>query len=70
MSATAWNQWQQSAEGAEADAISAEEDNGGTPQATGAAIALAAELGIDINTVTGTGYNGKVTKPDVEAASA
>ena len=59
-------QWQQPAEGA---APQAEEDNG-TAAATGAAIELAAEHGIDLNYVVGTGLNGKVTKPDVEAAIA
>jgi e3 binding domain len=36
---------------------------------TGAAAELAAELGIDLSTITGTGKNGKITKADVEAAA-
>lgn len=38
--------------------------------ATGAAAELAAELGVDLSTVTGTGKNGNITKADVEKAVA
>jgi pyruvate/2-oxoglutarate dehydrogenase complex dihydrolipoamide acyltransferase (E2) component len=37
--------------------------------ATGAAAELAAELGIDISTVTGTGKDGNITKADVQKAA-
>lgn len=37
--------------------------------ATAGAIALAEELGIDLGTVEGTGLDGRITKPDVEAAA-
>lgn len=37
--------------------------------ASPAAIALAEELGLDINRVAGSGKNGTVTKKDVEAAA-
>ena len=37
-------------------------------EATAGAIAAAAELGVDLETVEGTGKNGKVTKADVLAA--
>jgi pyruvate/2-oxoglutarate dehydrogenase complex dihydrolipoamide acyltransferase (E2) component len=46
-----------------------EEENGDDPRATSAAVARAAELGVDLNAVTGTGLNGKITVPDVEAAA-
>jgi pyruvate/2-oxoglutarate dehydrogenase complex dihydrolipoamide acyltransferase (E2) component len=46
-----------------------EDDNGDDPRATSAAVARAAELGVDLNAVTGTGLNGKITVPDVEAAA-
>jgi len=36
---------------------------------TGAAAERAAELDIDLSTVTGTGKNGRITKADVEAAA-
>jgi pyruvate/2-oxoglutarate dehydrogenase complex dihydrolipoamide acyltransferase (E2) component len=35
---------------------------------TGAAAERAAELGVDLSTVTGTGKGGRITKADVEAA--
>lgn len=38
------------------------------PEASAAAQKLAQENGIDLATVTGTGANGAITKPDVEAA--
>ena len=38
-------------------------------RATAAAEARAAELGVDISTVTGTGKNGRITVGDVEAAA-
>jgi pyruvate/2-oxoglutarate dehydrogenase complex dihydrolipoamide acyltransferase (E2) component len=38
--------------------------------ATGGAAERAAELGVDIATVTGTGKDGRVTKADVEAAAS
>ena len=37
---------------------------------TGAAADLAAELGIDLSDITGTGLHGKITKGDVEKAAA
>jgi pyruvate/2-oxoglutarate dehydrogenase complex dihydrolipoamide acyltransferase (E2) component len=36
---------------------------------TGAAAELAAELGVDISTVTGTGKDGNITKADVKKAA-
>lgn len=36
---------------------------------TGAAADLAAELGVDLSEVEGTGVNGKITKADVEKAA-
>ena len=36
---------------------------------TGAAADLAAELGVDLASVKGTGKNGKITKADVEKAA-
>lgn len=43
------------------------EEGGEAPNASDAAIALAEQHGIDITTVTGTGTNGNITKPDVQA---
>jgi pyruvate/2-oxoglutarate dehydrogenase complex dihydrolipoamide acyltransferase (E2) component len=37
------------------------------PEATDAAKALAAQHGIDLATVTGTGSDGRITKDDVQA---
>lgn len=37
--------------------------------ATAGAIEAAAQLGVDLSTVTGTGYEGRITKADVEAAA-
>jgi pyruvate/2-oxoglutarate dehydrogenase complex dihydrolipoamide acyltransferase (E2) component len=37
-------------------------------ETTGAAAERAAELGVDLSTVTGTGKGGRITKADVEAA--
>jgi pyruvate/2-oxoglutarate dehydrogenase complex dihydrolipoamide acyltransferase (E2) component len=45
------------------------EDEGDDPRATSAAIARAAELGVNLDSVTGTGLNGRITVPDVEAAA-
>ncbi len=39
-------------------------------QTTGAAADLAAELGVDLSEVEGTGLHGKITKADVQKASA
>jgi pyruvate/2-oxoglutarate dehydrogenase complex dihydrolipoamide acyltransferase (E2) component len=49
--------------------IVAEDDNGDDPRATSAAVARAAELGVDLDSVTGTGLNGRITVGDVEAAA-
>jgi 2-oxoacid dehydrogenase-like protein with E3 subunit-binding domain len=38
-------------------------------ETTGAAAERAAELGVDLSTVTGTGKDGRITKSDVEAAA-
>ena len=46
-----------------------EDDNGEDPRATSAAIARAAELGVNLDSVTGTGLNGRITVGDVEAAA-
>ena len=37
-------------------------------ETTGAAAERAAELGVDLSTVTGTGKDGRITKADVEKA--
>lgn len=37
--------------------------------ATASAVELAEELGVDLTTVEGSGKDGKITKPDVEAAA-
>ena len=37
---------------------------------TGAAADLAAELGIDLSEIEGTGLHGKITKADVQKAAA
>lgn len=42
--------------------------SGSTANATDAAKELAKENGIDLATITGTGKDGVITKPDVEAA--
>jgi len=42
-------------------------DSKPSPVATEAAIAAAKEAGIDISTIVGSGQDGKVTKPDVDA---
>lgn len=39
-------------------------------KATASAVELAAELGVDLSSVEGTGKDGKITKPDVEAAAS
>ena len=36
---------------------------------TGAAADLAAELGVDLSEIQGTGLHGKITKSDVQAAA-
>ena len=38
-------------------------------QTTGAAADLAAELGVDLSEVEGTGLHGKITKADVQKAA-
>lgn len=38
-------------------------------ETTGAAAERAAELGVDLSTVTGTGKDGRITKADVEKAA-
>ena len=38
-------------------------------ETTGAAAELAAELGVDLSSVEGTGKDGRITKADVEAAA-
>jgi pyruvate/2-oxoglutarate dehydrogenase complex dihydrolipoamide acyltransferase (E2) component len=39
-------------------------------ETTGAAAELAAELGVDLSTVEGTGKGGRITKTDVEKAAS
>jgi pyruvate/2-oxoglutarate dehydrogenase complex dihydrolipoamide acyltransferase (E2) component len=39
-------------------------------ETTGAAASLAAELGVDLSTVEGTGKDGRITKADVEKAAS
>lgn len=46
-----------------------EETGPNNPYATAGANEAARELGVDINTVQGTGKDGKITKADVEAAA-
>jgi pyruvate/2-oxoglutarate dehydrogenase complex dihydrolipoamide acyltransferase (E2) component len=46
-----------------------EETTGVNPYATTAALETAAELGVDINQVKGSGKDGSITKSDVEAAA-
>jgi len=46
------------------------QSNGSEARATKEAAELAEELGVDLSSVQGTGKDGKITKPDVEAAAA
>jgi len=46
-----------------------EETTSINPNATGGALVAAAELGVDINSISGSGKDGKITKSDVEAAA-
>lgn len=46
-----------------------EETTAVNPNATAGALAAAEALGVDINTVSGTGKDGKITKGDVEAVA-
>lgn len=39
-------------------------------KATASAIELAEQLGVDLASIEGSGKDGKITKPDVEAAAA
>ena len=48
----------------------AAESADGSQNVTPVAKRLAAAMGVDLNSVTGTGPNGKITKEDVEAAKA
>lgn len=59
--------WQQNADGTWSRKLSDYAEVG--VRATASAIAAAEALGLDISTVTGTGKDGKITKPDVEAAT-
>lgn len=45
------------------------ETTGYNPNATAGALEAAEELGVDINTISGSGKDGKITKADVEAAA-
>jgi pyruvate/2-oxoglutarate dehydrogenase complex dihydrolipoamide acyltransferase (E2) component len=45
------------------------EDEGDDPYATTAAKERAAELGVNLDSVTGSGLNGRITVSDVEAAA-
>ena len=47
-----------------------EQSNGSEAKATKEAADLADELGVDLSSVQGSGKDGKITKPDVEAAAA
>ncbi|MBX0289718.1 E3 binding domain-containing protein [Hymenobacter sp. HSC-4F20] len=59
------------ADGPAAGATEAADDESDDPvNASAAAKKLAEENGIDLNTVTGTGSNGGITKADVEKAIA
>jgi pyruvate/2-oxoglutarate dehydrogenase complex dihydrolipoamide acyltransferase (E2) component len=49
--------------------IVSEEEDGDDPYATTAAKERAAELGVDLANVTGSGLNGRITVSDVEAAA-
>lgn len=69
--------WQENADGSwsrrelepppESYAADSYEDE--TPNATAGAIEAAAELGVELADVNGTGKDGKITKADVEAAA-
>jgi len=45
------------------------EDQAATPNATQGALAAAAEFGLDLASISGSGKDGKITKADVEAAT-
>jgi pyruvate/2-oxoglutarate dehydrogenase complex dihydrolipoamide acyltransferase (E2) component len=45
------------------------EDEGDDPRATSAAIKRADELGVNLDSVTGSGLNVRITVSDVEAAA-
>lgn len=57
-------------EEAQADAPQAESSSAAGPDATDSARALADERGVDLTTLKGSGKDGRITKDDVEAASA
>lgn len=69
--------WEQNEEGAWTRKLQdpglavAEDEDGSVPEgvnATKAAYEYAVEEGVDLSSVTGSGLDGKITKPDVEAA--
>ena len=47
-----------------------EERTSVNPNATEGALVAAAELGVDLNSVKGTGKDGAITKADVEGAAS
>ena len=55
--------------GDDADVFAAPEDSVDEPDATAAAESLAAEEGVDLSSVEGSGQDGRVLVSDVEAAA-
>ena len=60
--------WQQNEDGTWSRKLS-DHTEVGVANATASAVQLAEELGVDLANVTGTGKDGKITKPDVEEAA-
>lgn len=69
MPAKDYDRWQQNEDGSWSRRNAETEDEIPAINATVGAIEAAAELGIDIYTIDGTGKDGKITKKDVEDAA-